>query len=66
MGLYWALWGVCTPRADDNIFGAIELYLEVEHGERFVRVKMGDGKISGLGKGAWTKMKATCKTPFRV
>ncbi|CDI73835.1 endonuclease/exonuclease/phosphatase domain-containing protein, putative [Eimeria praecox] len=44
---------------NDNIFSAIGLYLEVEHGERFLRVKMGDGKISGLGKGAWTKMKAT-------
>ncbi|KAL8429186.1 hypothetical protein ACSSS7_006745 [Eimeria intestinalis] len=44
---------------NDNIFDTISLYLEVEHGEKYLRVNMGEGKISGLGKGAWTKMKAT-------
>ncbi|CDJ39015.1 endonuclease/exonuclease/phosphatase domain-containing protein, putative [Eimeria tenella] len=44
---------------NDNIFSAIGLYLEVANGEHYLRVSMGDGKISGLGKGAWTKMKAT-------
>lgn len=46
--------------ADDNIFETLTLYLELEHGERFLRVDMGHGKIQGLGKGAWTKRKATC------
>ncbi|KAL8273092.1 hypothetical protein Esti_003013 [Eimeria stiedai] len=44
---------------NDNIFDTISLYLEVEHGKKYLRVNMGEGKISGLGKGAWTKMKAT-------
>ncbi|OEH75506.1 endonuclease exonuclease phosphatase domain-containing protein [Cyclospora cayetanensis] len=53
------LWDTLSPHADDNIFSTIGLYLEVEHGERYLRVNIGDGKISGLGKGAWTKKKAT-------
>ncbi|KFH03178.1 endonuclease/exonuclease/phosphatase family protein [Toxoplasma gondii VAND] len=44
---------------NDSIFQAISEYLESENGETFFRVDMGEGKISGLGKGAWTKMKST-------
>ncbi|CBZ49516.1 inositol-1,4,5-trisphosphate 5-phosphatase 2, related [Neospora caninum Liverpool] len=44
---------------NDSIFQAISEYLENENGEAFLRVDMGEGKISGLGKGAWTKMKST-------